>query len=202
LGGYDLLTFYRPKRSPRTLPIISPALTVADSKKACCPILASILGELLPCLVHVPDMISAITKSGRLMRRVQRRMHLLQIDDMAAFLDRLRQDGREVTLLFQDLLIGTTLIERALTHELDAEVRREFAVTGLRCTIEIPLTEEVGRRRPGLYNQGDAMSQDGPSGVAYPDGRRRDADRRSDRGNAARSGLPCCGPGEQAWTPR
>ena len=46
---------------------------------------------------------------------------------------------------------GTTLIERALTHELDAEVRREFAVSGLRCTIEIPLTKDVGRARPALY---------------------------------------------------
>jgi two-component system CheB/CheR fusion protein len=43
---------------------------------------------------------------------------------------------------------GTTLIERGLTHELDAEVHREFAVPGLRCTIEIPLTEEAGRVRP------------------------------------------------------
>jgi two-component system CheB/CheR fusion protein len=51
---------------------------------------------------------------------------------------------------------GTTLIERALTHELDAEVRREFAVSGLRCTIEIPLTKEVGRVRPARYNRGDA----------------------------------------------
>jgi two-component system, chemotaxis family, CheB/CheR fusion protein len=50
---------------------------------------------------------------------------------------------------------GTTLIERSLTHELDAEVRREFAAPGLRCTIEIPLTEEVGRVRPARYNQGD-----------------------------------------------
>jgi hypothetical protein len=49
-----------------------------------------------------------------------------------------------------------TLIERALTHELDAEVRREFAVSGLRCTIEIPLTKEVGRVRPARYNRGDA----------------------------------------------
>jgi two-component system, chemotaxis family, CheB/CheR fusion protein len=49
---------------------------------------------------------------------------------------------------------GTTLIERALTHELDAEVRREFAVSGLHCTIEIPLTEEVGRVRPARYSRG------------------------------------------------
>ncbi len=40
---------------------------------------------------------------------------------------------------------GTTLIERALAHELDAEVGREFATSGLRCTIAIPFTSEVGR---------------------------------------------------------
>ena len=42
---------------------------------------------------------------------------------------------------------GTTLIERTLAHELDADVRREFLETGLRCTLAIPLTEEVGRMR-------------------------------------------------------
>ncbi|MBV1800399.1 sensor histidine kinase [Siccirubricoccus sp. G192] len=42
---------------------------------------------------------------------------------------------------------GTTLIERTLTHELDAKVDREFLATGLRCTMTIPLTEEVGRLR-------------------------------------------------------
>ena len=42
---------------------------------------------------------------------------------------------------------GTTLIERTLTHELDAEVRREFLVTGLRCTFAILLTPEVGHLR-------------------------------------------------------
>ncbi len=40
---------------------------------------------------------------------------------------------------------GTMLIERTLTHELDAEVKREFLATGLRCTVAMPLTEEVGR---------------------------------------------------------
>lgn len=39
---------------------------------------------------------------------------------------------------------GTTLIERALSHELDAVVRREFLPAGLRCVIEIRLTTEVG----------------------------------------------------------
>ncbi|HSJ76169.1 MAG TPA: HWE histidine kinase domain-containing protein, partial [Gemmatimonadales bacterium] len=42
---------------------------------------------------------------------------------------------------------GTTLIERALAHELDAEVSREFLAAGLRCTMMLPLTEDVGRVR-------------------------------------------------------
>ena len=44
---------------------------------------------------------------------------------------------------------GTTLIERALTHEIDAEVEREFHAGGLLCTIAVPLTEDVGRLQPG-----------------------------------------------------
>ena len=39
---------------------------------------------------------------------------------------------------------GTTLIERALSSDLDAEVRREFLTSGLQCTIAVPMTEEVG----------------------------------------------------------
>ena len=39
---------------------------------------------------------------------------------------------------------GTMLIERTLTHELDATVTREFLPQGLRCTFVIPLTKEVG----------------------------------------------------------
>jgi two-component system CheB/CheR fusion protein len=45
---------------------------------------------------------------------------------------------------------GSTLIERTLTHELDAVVNREFLPSGLRCTINIPLTAETGEvRRSG-----------------------------------------------------
>ena len=40
---------------------------------------------------------------------------------------------------------GTTLIERALSHELDATVSRNFLPTGLQCSITMPLTDEVGR---------------------------------------------------------
>ncbi len=38
---------------------------------------------------------------------------------------------------------GTTLIERGLTHELDAEVRQTFPPEGMRCTIAIPMTNEI-----------------------------------------------------------
>ena len=39
---------------------------------------------------------------------------------------------------------GTTLIERALRHELDAEVTREFLPEGVRCRIVVPLTSLTG----------------------------------------------------------
>ena len=39
---------------------------------------------------------------------------------------------------------GTTLIERTLSHDLDGDVNREFLASGLRCTIKIPLTSDVG----------------------------------------------------------
>ena len=62
-------------------------------------------------------------KEQTIARRVRHRMHVLQMDEVSAFLDRLRQDSREVTLLFQDLLIGVTNFFRdpeafaALEHE-------------------------------------------------------------------------------------
>ena len=45
---------------------------------------------------------------------------------------------------------GTTLIERALAHELDAEVSREFLAGGLVCTITVPLTEDFGRMQQNV----------------------------------------------------
>ncbi len=42
---------------------------------------------------------------------------------------------------------GTTLIERSLEHEFDASVNREFLPSGLQCTVDIPLTDEVGHVR-------------------------------------------------------
>jgi hypothetical protein len=37
------------------------------------------------------------------------------------------------------------LIERTLSHEMDAVVRQEFRPSGLYCAIDIPLTEDIGR---------------------------------------------------------
>ncbi|EHK52611.1 hypothetical protein MAXJ12_34484 [Mesorhizobium alhagi CCNWXJ12-2] len=39
------------------------------------------------------------------------------------------------------------MIERGLAHEFDASVKREFLAVGLRCSIEIPMTAEVGQAR-------------------------------------------------------
>ncbi|HUB12193.1 MAG TPA: CheR family methyltransferase [Acetobacteraceae bacterium] len=47
-------------------------------------------------------------KERTIIRRVRRRMHVLQIEEVPAFIARLRRDPREVSLLFQDLLIGVT----------------------------------------------------------------------------------------------
>jgi two-component system, chemotaxis family, CheB/CheR fusion protein len=47
-------------------------------------------------------------KDNTIQRRIQRRMQVLQIDDAAAFYERLREDPQQVDLLFQDLLIGVT----------------------------------------------------------------------------------------------
>ena len=47
-------------------------------------------------------------KRSTLVRRVQRRMQVLRLDTVPAFIDRLRKDPHELDLLFQDLLIGVT----------------------------------------------------------------------------------------------
>jgi two-component system CheB/CheR fusion protein len=43
---------------------------------------------------------------------------------------------------------GTTLIERSLGYEFGAEVNRSFAASGVVCTIDLPLTSNVGELRP------------------------------------------------------
>jgi two-component system CheB/CheR fusion protein len=104
-------------------------------------------------------------KSNTLVRRVQRRMQLLQINDVAKYLDLLRKEARERTLLDHDFLIGVTAFFRdpeafaALASEVtpkilsdrtaDEAVRVWVAgcATGEEAyTIAILLKEEASRR--------------------------------------------------------
>jgi two-component system CheB/CheR fusion protein len=47
-------------------------------------------------------------KANTFLRRVQRRMQIVQLDSLEAYLERLRRDPKEVTALFRDLLINVT----------------------------------------------------------------------------------------------
>ena len=47
-------------------------------------------------------------KESTLVRRIQRRMQVLRIDKVPAYIDRLRKEPRELELLFQELLISVT----------------------------------------------------------------------------------------------
>jgi two-component system CheB/CheR fusion protein len=47
-------------------------------------------------------------KDKTVVRRVQRRMQVLQIDEVPAFIERLRKEPKEIDALLQDLLIGVT----------------------------------------------------------------------------------------------
>ncbi|MGI4800642.1 MAG: sensor histidine kinase, partial [Janthinobacterium lividum] len=49
---------------------------------------------------------------------------------------------------------GTTLIERTLAHELDADVTRVFAAAGLHCDIVLPFNDEIGRLVPANVDGG------------------------------------------------
>jgi two-component system CheB/CheR fusion protein len=47
-------------------------------------------------------------KEKTLVRRIQRRMQVLQLDDVPAYIERLREEPAQLDLLFRDLLIGVT----------------------------------------------------------------------------------------------
>ncbi len=47
-------------------------------------------------------------KTGTLMRRIQRRMHVLQTDEVPEYVERLRTDPQEAEMLFRELLISVT----------------------------------------------------------------------------------------------
>jgi len=71
-------------------------------------------------------------KRGTFVRRIRRRMQVLQIERIEPYVERLRSDREEVQHLFQDLLIGVTQFFRdpAEFDALESEVRRLFEDKG------------------------------------------------------------------------
>ena len=63
-------------------------------------------------------------KTGTLMRRIQRRMHVLQTDEVSEYVERLRTDPQEAEMLFRELLISVTRFFRdpAAFEALEAKV--------------------------------------------------------------------------------
>jgi two-component system CheB/CheR fusion protein len=51
-------------------------------------------------------------KEKTFMRRVRRRMQIAEVDSLSGYVERLREEPEEVTLLFRDLLIGVTTFFR------------------------------------------------------------------------------------------
>lgn len=79
-------------------------------------------------------------KKSTILRRIQRRMHVLQTKEGAAFVARLREVPSEIDLLFQDILIGVTQFFRdpAAFDILNTEVLAKLvAERGPRETIRI-----------------------------------------------------------------
>ncbi|MBI5260799.1 MAG: PAS domain-containing protein [Bradyrhizobium sp.] len=74
-----------------------------------------VLAAASPSLTKIADILRHKTgndfhgyKQNTFLRRVQRRMQVLQIDDIAAYVDFLRKEKDEAQHLFNDLLIGVT----------------------------------------------------------------------------------------------
>ncbi|NDW33678.1 chemotaxis protein CheB [Salipiger sp. PrR007] len=67
-------------------------------------------------------------KKSTLIRRVQRRIQVLDLDDASAYLKRVRSDSRECEILFRELLINVTRFFRDPEH---FERLRELAVAPL-----------------------------------------------------------------------
>jgi two-component system CheB/CheR fusion protein len=72
-------------------------------------------GNVADCLTGIAALLRARTghdfsgyKDKTVARRVRRRMQVLQIETVPAFIDRLRKEPNEVDILLQDLLIGVT----------------------------------------------------------------------------------------------
>jgi two-component system CheB/CheR fusion protein len=66
------------------------------------------LGRICGLLRHRTGHDFSRYKDATVLRRIQRRMQVLQIPSVAGYVARLRDDGKEADQLFRDLLIGVT----------------------------------------------------------------------------------------------
>jgi two-component system, chemotaxis family, CheB/CheR fusion protein len=133
-------------------------------------------GETADYLHQITDILRAQTgndfagyKDRTIIRRVQRRMNVLQIDNLPGFLDRLRSDSKEVTLLFRDLLIGVTSFfrDQSAFAALESEVIPQlFRNRGVDDTIRIWVpgcsSGEEAYSIAMLLREGSPKSQRGP----------------------------------------
>ncbi|HXR88358.1 MAG TPA: CheR family methyltransferase, partial [Stellaceae bacterium] len=78
-------------------------------------------------------------KERTFLRRVQRRMQVLQLTQLGDYVKRLQQDGNEATLLFRDLLIGVTNFfrDREAFAALEKYVPRLFEGKGADDTVRV-----------------------------------------------------------------
>ena len=94
-------------------------------------------------------------KDKTILRRMQRRMQVLQIEDVPDFIDCLRKEPRQVDLLFQDILIGMTTFFRdpAVFDALAKEViPRLFEGKGADDTVK-SLGSRLRDGRGGLFHR-------------------------------------------------
>ncbi|MFO1039468.1 MAG: CheR family methyltransferase [Geminicoccaceae bacterium] len=78
-------------------PSAAPPQTAEEARRTICEILSDQIGHDF-----------SGYKDRTFLRRVQRRMQVLQLTSVEAFIERLREDPSEVTALFRDLLINVT----------------------------------------------------------------------------------------------
>ena len=97
--GARLVSFAERNREPHADVPDDPAIApdVAETQKTIATILKDQVGHDF-----------SGYKRKTFMRRVHRRMDILLMTDLAGYVERLRKEPDEVTLLFRDLLIGVT----------------------------------------------------------------------------------------------
>lgn len=111
------------------------------------------LAELFALLRAHSSVDFATYKAGTVDRRIERRMSVCQIDNLADYVRHLRQSTREVSLLFNELLINVTafLRDRAAWETLQKEVLPDLLK-------EIPANETFRAWIPGCSTGEEAYS--------------------------------------------